>query len=465
MNTALAQSHPMRRSLRERYAKLYGGALANLCADRALMMVGRYAEATGADAFARPRDPWSEETAIVIAYPDHVAGTTATPLASWREFVATELADTFDTVHLLPFFPSSSDDGFSVIHYRQVAPGLGTWDDVRELGKRFRMVFDLVLNHVSRQSGWFRDFTLGIAPARHYFIEKKENADYSAVVRPRPSPLFSPVRQRDGRITEVWTTFSEDQVDLNYSCPDVLFEMLDIALLYAQMGASVLRLDAVAYLWKKEGTACIHLPETHEVVKIFRDFLSVAAPGLLLLTETNVPHAENVSYFGDGDEAHMIYQFSLPPLVLHAALTGRATYLTKWASDLKDPPRGCTFINFTASHDGIGVRPLEGLVPQLEIERLISEVRKRGGAVSTRAAADGTEKPYELSITYFDAVVGEGAPDERDVARFLATQSVPLVLKGVPAVYFSSLFGGRNDHKLVEATGRARSINRTKWQA
>jgi len=119
----------------------------------------------------------------------------------------------------------------------------------------------------------------------------------------------------------------------------------------------IARLDAVAFLWKELGTNCLHLPETHELVKLFRDVCEIVAPRAIILTETNVPHAENVSYFGQGDEAHMVYQFSLPPLLLHAFITGNGQYLTHWASGLEPPPAGCTFFNFTASHDGVGVRP------------------------------------------------------------------------------------------------------------
>jgi glycosidase len=463
MNTTLALSHPVVQRLRARFARLYGEAAAELCAIRAAMLVGRYGMPAyvGEGSSTDPR--WSEKTAVLIAYPNHVTDEHSAPLAVFVALASRRFVELFDTVHLLPFFPSSSDDGFSVIHYRLIDPAYGTWDDIRRLGQKFRLVFDLVLNHVSAHSGWFRDFQLGIAPARHYFIERQPIADYSDVVRPRPTPLFSNVRLKNGKTTEVWTTFSADQVDLNYACPDVLFELLDIALFYASMGASILRLDAVAYLWKEPGTRCIHAAQTHELVKIFHDVLAMTGAGTLLLTETNVPHAENVSYFGAGDEAHMIYQFSLPPLIMLAATSGRASHLTKWALELSDPPAGCTYLNFTASHDGIGLRPLEGVVPPSEIQKLVDAARERSGLVSTRQTKEGVEVPYELNITWFDAVVDPALPDDLQVACYLATQSVPLVMKGVPAVYFNSLFGARNDYGLVQKTGQARAINRAKW--
>ncbi|MBU1694926.1 MAG: sugar phosphorylase [Verrucomicrobia bacterium] len=442
--------------LRGRLERLYGRR-AERCLSRLAMLIGRYG--IGDDPVpAAPR--WSEKDAVLITYADMIHAPAEKPLYTLKRFLDSRLEGAFRTVHLLPFFPSSSDDGFSVIHYRTVDPALGDWVDVRALGERFCLMFDLVLNHVSRQSGWFLDYKACLAPGRHYFIEPDPEADLSAVVRPRSTPVQHPVHTRAGE-RHVWTTFSEDQVDLDYTNPDVLFELLDILLFYISMGARLLRLDAIAYLWKKVGTSCIHLPETHEIVKLFRDFLEIAAPDVLLLTETNVPHAENVRYFGQGDEAHLVYQFSLPPLVLHALLRGDASALARWAASLADPPPGCTFLNFTASHDGIGIRPLQGLLAEKEIGWLADEVRARGGQVSLKRDSDGTESPYELNVTWFSALAD---PDpERHIARFLCSQAILLALKGIPAVYFHSLTATPNDQDGVSSTGRARSINRHKW--
>ncbi|MBT8042536.1 MAG: hypothetical protein KJN98_05150, partial [Pontiella sp.] len=263
----------------------------------------------------------------------------------------------------------------------------------------------------------------------------------------------------------VWTTFSDDQIDLDFSNPDVLFDFLDILLFYIANGATIIRLDAIAYLWKKIGTNCIHLPQTHEVVKLMRDLLDMVAPDVVLLTETNVPHTENISYFGKGDEAHMVYQFSLPPLLLHGLQTGNASYLTTWAASLNELPDQCTYFNFTASHDGIGVRPLQGIIPDDELNKLADRVKALGGHVSTKANSDGTESPYELNITYFDAL-GDDPEKVTDLhmARFLCSQTVAMELRGVPAVYFHSLTATRNNYAGVEETGRARTINRRKWQ-
>jgi sucrose phosphorylase len=287
----------------------------------------------------------------------------------------------------------------------------------------------------------------------------------SAVTRPRSLPLLSEFPTRRGP-RHVWTTFSADQVDLNFAEPEVLRAMTEVLLQYVQQGARIIRLDAIAYLWKQIGTSCIHLPQTHAVVKFLRELLAGTAPGVLLLTETNVPHAENISYFGDGDEAHLVYQFSLPPLVLDAWLNEDARPLVRWLAELAPAPPGATFLNFTASHDGIGVRPLEGLVPVERFLRLADTIRARGGMISTRHGPDGRDLPYELNVTYFDAVTEPGSRDtDLQVRRYLGTQALMLALRGIPAVYFSSLFGAGNDVAGAQQSGQARRINRRKFSS
>jgi len=447
------------RHVHARFERLYGPR-AEQCSARFSQLLGRYG--IGYEDGATPRR-WSEHDAVLITYGDSITSAAERPLVALARFLEQRVGDAVSTIHILPFFPSSSDDGFSVVHFRNVHPDVGGWGDVQALCARYSLMFDLVLNHVSRSSNWFRDFELGVAPSRDFFIAVDPKEDLSAVVRPRTHPLLTPVKTRTGDRL-VWTTFSDDQVDLNYANPDVLFEMLDLLLFYISKGARIIRLDAIAYLWKKPGTPCIHLPETHDVVKLMRDLLDIVAPDVLLLTETNVPHAENVSYFGAGDEAHLVYQFSLPPLLLHAMVTGNASHLTSWAAGLSAPPPGCAFLNFTASHDGIGVRPLEGLVPAAEIGRIADHIQRRGGRVSMKKNPDGTESPYELNCTWFDAMGGNpGESEDVHLARFLCSQTVPLALKGIPALYIHSLTATPNDLAGMEKTGRARSINRRKW--
>ncbi|WAM47483.1 sugar phosphorylase [Vreelandella venusta] len=414
---------------------------------------------------------WSEKDQWVISYGDSIVAEETPPLAVLNEFLQRYLGERISGVHVLPFFPWSSDDGFSVIHYREVNPELGDWQHIRELANHYDVMGDLVLNHVSRESLWFVDYLTGSLPGRDYFIEIDPETDVSDVVRPRSSPLLVPISTRRGT-RHVWATFSEDQIDLNFENPDVLLEFVGILLFYLQQGVRMIRLDAVAFLWKRLGTPCIHLPETHTVVRLLRAIVDEIAPGTLIITETNVPHAENISYFGlerlangSPDEAHMVYQFALPPLLLHTLTRGEATTLQTWLASLPILPRHCTYLNFTASHDGIGVRPLEGLLPDHERDALLELMHRFGGFVSMRSNPDGSDSPYEINITWFEAMRGtRRGPDPWQIARFLCSQAIMLTLQGIPALYIHTLTGTLNDVEGVERSGRLRSINRRRWE-
>ena len=408
---------------------------------------------------------WTHRDIVLITYGDTIQSPSFPALQTLRSFLTHHLPTEFSMLHILPFFPWSSDDGFSITDFRSVDTGLGDWEDIKALEENFDLVIDLVLNHCSRENLWFNDYLSGDPKASKFFIEVEENTNISSVTRPRSSPLLTGVRTREG-MKYVWATFSNDQIDLNYQNPEVLIEFIDILLFYFRQGARMVRLDAVAYLWKKLGTTCIHLPQTHEVVKLFRDILEELEPGALIMTETNVPHAENITYFGDGDEAHVIYQFSLPPLLLHAIFSGSTEYLYQWAKDLEElqVPSGCTFLNFTASHDGVGLRPLEGLVPPEKINVMLDTMRDRGGYISTKSNLDGTESPYELNISFFDAFRDVRAEKNTwHIPTFFLSQIFSLSFKGIPAVYILNLFATPNDSIGVERTGATRAINRRKW--
>ncbi|PCF94201.1 sugar phosphorylase [Vreelandella nigrificans] len=421
---------------------------------------------------AAPNAPtWSEKDQWVISYGDSIVTEDAPPLAVLSHFLQHYLGERISGVHILPFFPWSSDDGFSVIHYREVDPVLGDWSHIRELASHYDLMADLVLNHVSRESLWFVDYLTGSLPGRDYFIEVDPETDVSQVTRPRSSPLLVPISTRRGT-RHLWATFSEDQIDLNFENPDVLLEFVGILLFYLQQGVRMIRLDAVAFLWKRLGTTCIHLPETHTVVRLLRAIVDEIAPGTLLITETNVPHAENISYFGlerlpkgAPDEAHMVYQFALPPLLLHTLTRGEATTLQTWLASLPVLPKQCTYLNFTASHDGIGVRPLEGLLPDHERDALLELMHRFGGFVSMRSNPDGSDTPYEINITWFEAMRGtRRGPDPWQIARFICSQAIMLSLQGIPALYLHTLTGTLNDVEGVERSGRLRSINRRRWK-
>jgi glycosidase len=449
--------------LKKHFSVIYGDTMVDECMRRIRMHINKYnLEPSGK---VSVHDVWTHEDHVLITYGDMVQPNTGEPvskLSKQHDFLKKTLKDSITTVHILPFFPSSSDDGFSVVDYRRVDERLGGWDDILEMSKDFRLMGDLVMNHISRYSDWFKNYLQKKEPYSDFFIEIDPESDLSMVTRPRSSPLLTPVHTKKGE-KFVWSTFSDDQIDVNFANPDVLFEYLDIFFFYLSKGLSVIRLDAVAFIWKKLGTPSIHLEQTHEIVKLMRTMVDCFRPDSTIITETNVPHKENISYFGDGDETHMVYQFSLPPLLLHAILTENAVYLTEWVKSLDKLPENCTYFNFTSSHDGIGVRPLEGLVPDDEFDNLVKDISKKGGFVSEKKNPDGSLSPYELNITYFDAFSGINGSQSEQERRFMCSQIISLSLKGVPGIYFHNFTATRNNLQGVSITGRYRTINRKKW--
>lgn len=409
----------------------------------------------------------SERDAVLITYGDNIQTPGQPSLRILKELLKEYLSDSVSGIHVLPFYPYSSDDGFSVIDFRQVNPSLGEWEDIAALGEHYRLMFDAVINHISRKSEWFQAYLRDEMPYRDYFITPGGDWDLSHVVRPRTLPLLTEVETSSGT-RRVWTTFSDDQIDLNYTNPQVLLEIISLLLFYVEKGASILRLDAIAYLWKESGTSCIHLPQTHAVIKILRAVLDLAAPDVLLITETNVPHEKNISYFGEPlldtgrtDEAQLVYQFPLAPLILHTFASADASRLSKWAATLGNQGM---FFNFIASHDGIGVLPAQGILAEEEIQSLVSRTLAHGGRVSYKSNPDGTQSPYELNITLYDALNDPAKENlSKDIDRFLASQAIMLSLAGVPGIYIHSLFGSRNCQCCVEQTGHARSVNREKF--
>jgi len=422
-----------------------------------------------------PMDTLENLDTLLITYADQIQSPGKPHLQTLADFMQRHLKGLISAVHLLPFFPYTSDDGFSVVDYKSVKSDIGSWEDLNPLRKCCILMFDAVINHISRQSTWFQNFLLDKAPFTEYFLSVDPEEDLSLVVRPRAQPLLSEVQTVSG-LRYIWTTFGPDQIDLNYKNPAVLLEIIDILLFYIHQGALIIRLDAIAYLWKEIGTSCIHLPQTHQVIKLFRAVLDYVAPGVLLITETNVPHQENISYFGNqlannggkyilGDEAQLVYQFPLAPLVLHTFRTGNARRLIDWASSLETPFSSAVFLNFIASHDGIGVRPAEGLLSEEEIEGLVSQTTEHGGQVSYKTNPDGSKSVYELNITLYDALNHpQKTPPNLGLRRFLASQAIMLSLSGVPGIYIHSLFGSSNSQESFQKTGRARSINREKFK-
>jgi len=438
--------------------KIYGEETGALALKRIVPIIEKYAVQK-----SKKETYFSQEDVVLITYGDSLKKDGEAPLATLHGFANQYLKGAISNVHFLPFFPYSSDDGFSVMDFFEIDPELGTWKEVAAIGQGFELMFDYVVNHYSSKGQWFQNYLEGKEGFEEFAMEVDPVTDLSMVTRPRSLPLLSEYKKKNGQTVHLWTTFSADQIDFNFKSLDVLEKMIDVLLFYADQGATILRLDAIAYLWKEIGTNCIHLSQTHDMTKLFRAVLDLVAPDVIILTETNVPHDENISYFGDGrDEAQMVYNFTLPPLLFYTLVKEDATVLSQWAKGLYLESESNTFFNFTASHDGIGVRPLEGILDAKELDGLVEIVKANQGQVSYKKNPDGSESPYELNITYLDAILADTSSTRAE--KFLASQSIQYALPGVPATYIHSLLGSRNWVEGVKQTGRARTINREKLQ-
>ncbi|MFT5572986.1 MAG: sucrose phosphorylase [Cryomorphaceae bacterium] len=409
------------------------------------------------------KNKWSQRDIWVITYGDSVFTENEAPLHTLKKFSDRYLKGVVSGLHILPFFPYSSDDGFSVINFSQVNESLGDWSDIEAIGKDYDLMADLVINHCSQRSQWFENFRQRKNPGKDYFVEALPTDDLSLVVRPRTSPLLRETQTLNG-IRHVWCTFSHDQADLNFSNPKVFLEMARIVRRYLEQGVRIFRLDAVAFLWKETGTDCVHLPQTHEFVRLFRTIIEAHTPDAIVITETNVPNIENLSYFGNANEAHAIYNFSLPPLLLHAFVKGSSEHLKRWQMSMPPAQAGTFYFNFIASHDGIGLRPTKGLLAEHELDELVNTMQSFGARISWRAVEGGKNEPYEINVALYDALQGTvNGADQWQHDRFVCAHALMFALEGVPGIYIHSLLATQNDHERVEVTKQNRSINRHKW--
>ena len=408
-------------------------------------------------------NPWSQKDVAIITYGDTLLNNAEVPLDTLHRFLNDYLKGTINIVHILPFFPYCSDDGFAVIDYYQVNPSVGDWPQIQALASDYRLMADLVINHCSTSSDWFQNFVKGKGCGHDYFYTASPDANLSDVVRPRVTPLLRETETASGK-QYVWCTFSHEQADLDFGNMAVLKEFVKIIRHYLDNGIRVFRLDAVAFLWKKIGTNCLNLPETHEVVRLIRTLIQHSCPDAIIISETNLPNRENLSYFGNGNEAHSIYNFSLPPLLLNTLVTGNCRYLKQWLMSMPPAQNGTCYFNFIASHDGIGLRPAEGLLSEAEIASLISTMQQFGGKISWRSGDNGTKRPYEINIALFDALQGTvKGKDDLGIERFVCAHAIMLALEGIPAFYIHSLLATTNDYERCEQTGQNRSINRHQW--
>ena len=417
---------------------------------------------------------FTERDMILITYGDLLHSEGLSPLGTLGQFIGKNLhfQEIFNTIHILPFFPYSSDRGFSITDFKAVNLSLGTWEDIEQIGEQYQLMFDGVFNHVSSRGEIFQEMLSGNPNYQDLAIVYRSPDELSEeqrrlILRPRTSDVLTPYQSIEGPIW-VWTTFSADQIDLNYKNPKVLMEVINTLLLYVRFGADLIRLDAATYLWKEPGTSCAHLRQTHEMVKLFRDVLNLVAPTVALITETNVPHQDNISYFGDGeDEAQMVYNFALPPLVLHTFYREDATALSDWAKDLIPPSKLTTFFNILDTHDGVGLLGVKNILSAEDILNIVQTARKHGAFISYKTGEGGKNEPYEINTSWFSALNLDNSSEEIafQVKRFVASRSIALALRGVPGIYFHGLVGTRNDIETVRKTKSKRDINRKQLQA
>ena len=409
------------------------------------------------------KNNWDQTDIVLITYGNSVKKEGEAPLKTLHRFLNNEISGYINGVHILPFFPYCSDDGFAVMDYYEVNKALGDWEDIEAIASDYRLMADLVINHGSSSGTWFKNFIKGDGPGHDYFFTTSPSTPISQVVRPRTSPLLRETETHDGT-QYVWCTFSHTQVDFDFRNPEVLKEFINIVRFYLDKGVHIFRLDAVAFLWKKIGTNCLNLPETHEVVRLMRSLIQHVDPNAIIITETNIPNRENLSYFGNANEAHCIYNFSLPPLLVNTLVTGDCFYLKQWLMSMPPAQHGTAYFNFIASHDGIGLRPAEGLLSEAEIASLISTMQQFGGRISWREGENGVKKPYEINISLFDALQGTtSGKDEWNIDRFICAHAIMLALEGIPGIYIHSLLATSNDLEKLEHTEQNRSINRHEW--
>ena len=405
---------------------------------------------------------WSQKSSFLITYADSIKSENDSPLLVLNQFLQ-KYIDSIDSIHILPFMPSSSDSGFSVIDYYKIDEKFGNWKDLNLISKNKNIMIDIVLNHASRNSKWFANFLKGSGQGHDFFKVVNDWNGIAQIERPRSSELFQKIQTVDGE-KKVWCTFSHDQIDLDFSNPAVLLEFLKIIKFYIKKNIKIFRLDAVAFLWKKQNTSCINLQETHYIIKLIRFVSTLIDKNAILITETNIPSKENLSYFGNNDEAHWIYNFTLSPLILFTLLSGNCSQLRKWSMTMPPAQEGNAYFNFLASHDGIGLRPVEGKLDSTELYRLINKMRDLGGKISYKTSQWGEEIPYEINITYLDSLKSTFNGEEKfQIKRFICAHTIMFAMEGIPAIYIHSFLGTKNDYKAIAAGEGNRSINRFKW--
>ena len=398
----------------------------------------------------------------LICYADRLGGT----LRGLRQLVTGPLAGVFGGVHVLPFFHpiDGSDAGFDPIDHTEVDDRLGDWSDVRALAQEVEVMADVIVNHISSHSPQFQDFSTHGRSSRYdglfltldsVFPEGASEQQLLALYRPRPGLPFTPMQLADGSRRILWTTFTAEQIDIDVNHPEGRCYLDGILRIFAENGVRLVRLDAVGYAIKRAGSNCFMMEETFAFI---RDFSARArAQGLEVLVEIHSHHQLQLRI---AREVDWVYDFALPPLVLHAFYNGTARYLKDWIAIR--PANSLTVLD---THDGIGVidigadaqdpANLPGLVPNEGIDRLVRQIHANSGGDSLRAtgAAASNLDLYQVNCTFFDALA-------RDELHYLLSRAIQFFLPGIPQVYYVGLLAGSNDMALLARSGVGRDINR-----
>ena len=406
----------------------------------------------------------NESTSLVICYGNSVTDGNKKSLKVFNKFYKKHLKNNFDSVHFLPFYPSSSDSGFAVKDHYKIEPRLGSWKDVKIISKNCNVMADLVINHSSARGLWFSNFLKNKSPGKDYFFTVDKNFNSKKVIRPREHKLLKKIKLSD-ETKYLWRTFSPDQIDLNFKNPKVLIRFIKIIFNLINNGVRIFRLDAIAYLWKENGNTCINHTNTHNIIKFIRLVCNLLKTECIIITETNLPEKENLSYFGNNDEANWIYNFSLAPILVYSLLFEDSNKITKWSKNFPIAKLNNNYLNFIASHDGIGMRPIEGILSTNTQKKFLSRLKKNGGEFSYRKVQGVKKKVYEANITLFNAFKCSDF-DKSGIfgfERYMAAHTIMISFDGIPAIYFNSMFGNSNDNSKYIISGNKRDLNRYRW--
>jgi sucrose phosphorylase len=359
-------------------------------------------------------------------------------------------------VHILPFFPSSADRGFAPLTYDEVEESFGTWENIKELSRNFYLMFDFMINHISRSSKYYQDFAerKDESPYADFFIRYKNfwpggepiPAELDLIYKRKPRAPYVEVEFADGTKEKIWCTFDAEQVDLNLQA-GVTRKFVEHSLVsMAQRGAAIVRLDAFAYAVKKSGTNCFFVePDVWELLEYAKGIL--APYGVEILPEIHEHYSIQLKLAAKG---YWVYDFALPMLLLHALYTGSNRNLLHWLNI-------CPRKQFTTldTHDGIGVVDVRELLSDAEIEQTKEYLFSRGANVKRIYSTEAYNNLdiYQVNCTYYSAL-------GNDDAAYLLARAIQFFAPGIPQVYYVGLLAGKNDLELLEATKVGRNINR-----